>query len=182
MSAVARALAIAASILRRCSISASPYRASTSGSKPANTAGLYARWPDRVAEVIGYDEERAWLLLADAGRPVDALGNPPQAWLAALPRYAELQRGEAARAREHLARGVPDVRPAALAARYDELLSLDLPIGRDDACRVWRSAWRGTGKSTSRRRGCGSSRRPGAGSSATASTAPGSPRSWPTPG
>jgi len=36
--------------------------------EPRLTAGLYTRWPDRVAEVLGYDEERAWLLLADAGR------------------------------------------------------------------------------------------------------------------
>jgi len=36
--------------------------------EPRLTAGLYTRWPDRVAEVLGCDEERAWLLLADAGR------------------------------------------------------------------------------------------------------------------
>jgi hypothetical protein len=69
--------------------------------EPRLTAELYARWPDRVAEVLGYDEERAWLLLADAGRPVGSFGNPPEAWLAALPMYAELQRGEAAHVREH---------------------------------------------------------------------------------
>jgi hypothetical protein len=62
--------------------------------EPRLTAGLYARWPDRVAEVLGYDEERAWLLLADAGQPVGELGNPPETWLTALPLYAELQRGE----------------------------------------------------------------------------------------
>jgi hypothetical protein len=36
--------------------------------------------------VLAYDERRAWLLLADAGMPVGAAGNPPQAWLAAWPR------------------------------------------------------------------------------------------------
>jgi Phosphotransferase enzyme family len=96
--------------------------------EPRLTAELHARWPDRVAEVIGYDEERAWLLLADAGRPVGAFGNPPQAWLAALPMYAELQRGEAAHAQEHLDHGVPDQRLATLPARYDELLQLELPL------------------------------------------------------
>jgi hypothetical protein len=54
--------------------------------EPRLTAGLFARWPDRVPEVLAYDERRAWLLLADAGMPVGAVGNPPQAWLAAWPR------------------------------------------------------------------------------------------------
>ena len=96
--------------------------------EPHLTAQLFARWPDRVAEVLGYDEDRAWLLLADAGRPVGDLGNPPEAWLAALPRYAELQHGEAAHAQEHLAHGVPDLRLATLPARYQELLRLELPL------------------------------------------------------
>jgi hypothetical protein len=96
--------------------------------EPRLTAELYARWPDRVAEVRGYDEERAWLLLADAGRPVGSFGNPPEAWLAALPIYAELQRGEAAHVREHLDHGVPDLRLATLPASYEELVQLDLPL------------------------------------------------------
>ena len=104
--------------------------------EPRLTAELYARWPDRVAEVLGYDKERAWLLLADAGRPVGAFGNPPEAWLAALPLYAELQHGEAAHAQEHLAHGVPDLRLTTLPARYDELLQLDLPLERQEARRL----------------------------------------------
>ncbi|NUR07514.1 MAG: hypothetical protein HOQ22_00600 [Nocardioidaceae bacterium] len=63
------------------------------GFEPRHEADLFARWPDRVGEVTGYDAERAWLLLADAGRPVGAIGNPPELWLAALPAYAKLQRG-----------------------------------------------------------------------------------------
>jgi hypothetical protein len=34
--------------------------------EPRLTAELFARYPDRVAEVLGYDEERARLLLGDA--------------------------------------------------------------------------------------------------------------------
>lgn len=101
--------------------------------EPRLTADLFARWQDRVAEVLGYDEARAWLLLADAGRPVSARGNPPEAWLAVLPLYAELQRGEAAHAQEHLDHGVPDLRLATLPARYDELLRLDLPLRQEEA-------------------------------------------------
>ena len=104
--------------------------------EPRLTAALFARWPDRVAEVLGWDRQRAWLLLADAGTPLGAVGNPPRAWLEALPRYAELQRGEAAHAREHLAHGVPDLRVATLPARYEELLRPDLPLADEERGRL----------------------------------------------
>ena len=104
--------------------------------EPRLTAALFARWPDRVPEVLGRDEGRAWLLLADAGTPIRALGNPPEAWLAALPRYAELQRGEAAHAEEHVAHGVPDLRVATLPARYEDLLRRDLPLESGEIARL----------------------------------------------
>jgi hypothetical protein len=104
--------------------------------EPRLTAELFARWPDRVAEVLGWDQGRAWLLLADAGTPLGAIGNPPQAWLEALPRYAELQRGEAAHAHEHLAHGVPDLRTATLPARFEELLRPDLPLTPEERGRL----------------------------------------------
>jgi len=110
--------------------------ASVHAFEPRLTAVLFARWPDRVAEVLGHDEERAWLLLADAGTPVEALGNPPEALLAALPHYAELQRGESAHATEHLGHGVPDLRLATLPARFDELLQLDLPLAPEESRRL----------------------------------------------
>jgi hypothetical protein len=90
--------------------------------EPRLTAELFARWPDRVPEVLACDEERAWLLLADAGIPVRALGSPPEIWARALPLYAELQRGEASHADEHLAHGVPDLRLETLPARYEDML------------------------------------------------------------
>jgi hypothetical protein len=110
--------------------------------EPRLTAGLFARWPDYVAEVLGYDEERAWLLLADAGTPIGVLGNPPEAWLVALPTYAELQRGEAAHAHEHLIHDVPDLRVATLPARYEHLLRRDLPLESDEIGRLRRFAAR----------------------------------------
>ena len=64
--------------------------------EPRLTAGLFARWPDRVAEVLGHDEQRAWLLLADAGTPIRVFGNPPEAWLAALPLYAAVRSAQKA--------------------------------------------------------------------------------------
>ena len=104
--------------------------------EPRLTAELFARWPDRVAEVLGHDEERAWLLLADAGTPIGVFGNPPEAWLVALPLYAELQRGEAARAHEHLTHHVPDLRIATLPARYEDLLQHDLPFESNEMGRL----------------------------------------------
>ena len=104
--------------------------------EPRLTAALDARWPGLVATVLAYDEPRAWLLLEDAGTPLGALGNPPEAWLDVLPRYAELQRGEARHAEGHLAGGVPDLRLSTLPARYGELLASDVPIGADDRARL----------------------------------------------
>ncbi|MDX6400170.1 MAG: hypothetical protein QOF27_776 [Gaiellaceae bacterium] len=104
--------------------------------EPRLTAQLFARWPDRVAEVLAHDEERAWLLLADAGTPMRTFGNPPELWLEALPRYAELQHGEAAHAHDHLAHGVPDLRIATLPARYEDFLRGELPLEHDEICRL----------------------------------------------
>jgi hypothetical protein len=104
--------------------------------EPRLSAALFARWPDRVAEVLGQDEERAWLLLADAGTPIGAFGNPPEAWLAVLPLYAELQRGETVHASDHLAHGTPDLRVGTLPARYGELLQHDLPLETEEIGRL----------------------------------------------
>jgi hypothetical protein len=102
------------------------------------TAELQARWPDRVVEVIAHDADRAWLLLADGGMPVGALGNPPEAWLAALPPYAELQRGEIAHVAEHLDHGVPDRRTSSLPALYADMLARDLPLEPEEMERLRR--------------------------------------------
>jgi hypothetical protein len=104
--------------------------------EPRLTAELFARWPDRVAEVLAHDDDRSWLLLADAGDRIDALGNPPEAWLEILPRYAELQRGEAAYAQDHLGHGVPDLRLATLPANYEDLLRQVLPLEPDEVERL----------------------------------------------
>lgn len=106
------------------------------GFEPRLTAQLFMRYPDLVAEVLAHDEERAWLLLADAGTPIGAFGNPPETWLAVLPRYAELQRGEAAHVDHHLAHGVPDLRVATLPLRFDDLLQRELPLEREEVDRL----------------------------------------------
>ena len=53
-----------------------------------------------------------------------------------MPLYAELQRGEAARAHEHLTHHVPDLRVATLPARYEDLLRHDLPLEGDEIGRL----------------------------------------------
>jgi len=104
--------------------------------EPRLTAGLFARWPHLVTEVLGYDEKRAWLLLADAGIPIRESGNPPEAWLAVLPLYAELQIGETSQVHDHLRHGVPDLRIVSLPARYQDLLQHDLPLARVEIDRL----------------------------------------------
>jgi hypothetical protein len=96
--------------------------------EPRLTAQLFTRWPDRVAEVIAHDQARGWMLLGDAGSQVGVPNNSPEVWLAVLPAYAELQRGEAPHAQEHLTHGVPDLRVAAMPSGYRDLLRDDLPL------------------------------------------------------
>jgi hypothetical protein len=104
--------------------------------EPRLTGELFERWPDRVPEVLGRDDDRAWLLLADAGTPMRALGNPPEVWMQALPLYAELQRGEAVHAPDHLAHGVPDLRVPTWPAQYEALLREALPLERHEIVRL----------------------------------------------
>jgi hypothetical protein len=107
--------------------------------EPPLTASLYERWPDRVVEVLAHDEEQAWLLLADGGAPVAPLGRAPELWETLLPLYAELQRGEAAHAADHLAAGVPDLTTEALPDRYEQMLERDdIPLDANEIVRLRR--------------------------------------------
>lgn len=103
--------------------------------EPRLTASLAARWPDRMPDVLAHDADRAWLLLGDAGRPLGFdVGAEP--WLEILPRCAELQHGEAGRARDHLEAGVPDRRLASFPALYDAALAHDLPVGEHELAQL----------------------------------------------
>jgi hypothetical protein len=104
--------------------------------EPRLTANLFGRWPHLVPEVLGHDEQQACLLLADAGTEIGRVGNPPESWLAVLPRYAELQRGETEHVSGHLEHGVPDLRVEVLPERYDDLLRHDLPLESDEVDRL----------------------------------------------
>lgn len=104
--------------------------------EPRLTAALALRWPDRIPELLGWDEERAWLLLRDAGTPLMAFGDQLDAWSAVLPLYAELQHGEVLHVAEHLAAGVPDRRATRLPERFAELFLDELPLTEEDAARL----------------------------------------------
>lgn len=108
--------------------------------EPRLTADLYARWPDRVTEVLAIDEARRWLLLGDAGVAVAERGNPPEDWLAAMPLYAELQKGEVGYALDHLGHGVPDLRMASLPSGYERLLASEVPLTRGARSRLTKFA------------------------------------------
>jgi hypothetical protein len=82
------------------------------------TVSLAARWGDRLPPLLAHDAERGRLLLGDAGTPIAAFGDVLDAWLGALPLYAELQRRETEHADDHLAAGVPDLRAQTLPAHY----------------------------------------------------------------
>jgi hypothetical protein len=104
--------------------------------EPYLTAELYSRWPDRVTEVIAYDEQRAWLLMGDAGSAIRAHGNPPELWLKALPPYSELQRGETSNADDFVAHGLPDLRLDRIPRRYEEFLRSEMPLEADEIQRL----------------------------------------------
>jgi hypothetical protein len=101
------------------------------------TAALASRRPGLVADVLAADAERGWLLLADAGEAIGLHADLAH-WLSLLPRYAELQRSEAAHAGEHLRRGSPDRRLAAFPALFDGMLARDLPLADGDRVRLAR--------------------------------------------
>ena len=50
--------------------------------EPRLTAELARRWPERVGTVLACDEDRSWLLTADAGEAIGNLGNAPDLRLA----------------------------------------------------------------------------------------------------
>lgn len=103
--------------------------------EPRLTAALARRWPDRLPAVLAHDEERAWLLLGDAGERL-GFDAGPEPWLSVLPQYAELQRGEAAQAPEHLHGGVPDRRITTFPALYEAMLARELPLSAGDVARL----------------------------------------------
>lgn len=81
---------------------------------------LAARHPELVPAPLAADPERGELTLEYAG-PMLRETPDLKHWETLLPLYARLQKSEAAFSGEHLALGVPDRRPSALAGLFPEL-------------------------------------------------------------
>lgn len=100
----------------------------------ALTALVHRRRPDAVPEVLAVDEQRGWLLAADAGRHLRDLVPEERSlgrWHDALRLYAGVQRDLVGDVGALLAAGVPDLRGPRLRARYaaaveDRSLGIDL--------------------------------------------------------
>ena len=91
----------------------------------ALTRALTQYKPDRVLPLLAVDAERGWMLMPDGGtrlREVVRASRDTAAWLAVLPRYAELQMSLAEHVDELLGFGVPDRRLATLPEQYARLL------------------------------------------------------------
>jgi hypothetical protein len=90
---------------------------------------LAARRPDCVPPLLAADLERGWLLMEDAGtrlRGIVSQERDLSRWLDILPLYAGLQLDLAADVPALIAAGVPDLRLAGLAEKYEHLLD-DVP-------------------------------------------------------
>ncbi len=114
----------------------------SSAFEPALMAALADWVPDQVLHPIAIDTAHAWSLLPDGGQPLTepqpaepqsaepqpaepqpaGAGGPELAWAEPLRQRAELQLRLTARVNEMLDLGVPDVRPAWLPGRFDELM------------------------------------------------------------
>ena len=96
---------------------------------------LAARRPDCVPPLIAADLERGWMLMEDAGtrlRNIVERERDLSRWLEILPLYAGVQRDLVTDVPELLAAGVPDLRLAALADRYEQLLDSTPELEQDD--------------------------------------------------
>lgn len=91
----------------------------------ATLARALASWvPGKVLTPLAVDAERGWQLLPDGGTPLRALAanQDPLAWERFGAGYAELQREMTPHARQMLALGIPDHRPAVMPSHLAMLL------------------------------------------------------------
>lgn len=85
--------------------------------------------PARVLAPIAVDTAQGWLLLPDVR--FTAHGHLVDLFVSAMPAYGPLQRNLAARLDQMLAKGVADIRPAALSSRFAEAVAIvgEAPAG-----------------------------------------------------
>lgn len=91
--------------------------------EPALTAAVSRRCPDFTSEVLA--TQATWMLTRDAGEQLRAVlkrGGPTPTWDVLLPLYAQLQIELIDYAKELVALGTPDKRPATVSAAYPKLV------------------------------------------------------------
>jgi hypothetical protein len=92
------------------------------------TALLARIAPSLVTALVAYDVDQRFMLMEDAGERLRAhleRDHDLRHWRGILPRYAELQLRTARRAGELVAAGAPDMRGAALPAKFEAVLATD---------------------------------------------------------
>jgi hypothetical protein len=89
----------------------------------AHEPALTANVPGLFAPALAVDEDRGWLLMPSAGTEQLSSIVDIDSWIAAIKRYAVIQRTLAPHARRLLALGLPDQRVPVLQAHLDDLLS-----------------------------------------------------------
>lgn len=90
------------------------------------TRALSRYCPKAIPEVLAIDEERHWMLMRDAGTPLDELdeaSGDSRRWEAFLSLYAGVQMAAIEHVEELLATGCPDRRLERLPALYEEALA-----------------------------------------------------------
>lgn len=96
---------------------------------------LAARRPDCVPPLIAADLDRGWMLMEDAGtrlRDIFERERDFSPWLEILPLYAGVQLDLVPAVAGLLVAGVPDLRLAVLADRYEQLLDSMPELERDN--------------------------------------------------
>lgn len=90
---------------------------------------LAGPWPGLVPDVLAIDDDRSWILMADHGRPMWGVLDPPEqvaTFEEVLPLYAAMQRDTTAHVQRWIAAGTPDRRMTKLPGLLDRLLAGEL--------------------------------------------------------
>jgi len=111
----------------------------TQSFEPRLTELLHRAHPALVPDVIAIHATEPWMLIADGGRPADAVypgASILDAWREILPRYAELERAMAPHAAAALSLGTPDHRADALGAGLVRAIADEPALSRDREDRI----------------------------------------------
>jgi hypothetical protein len=101
--------------------------------EPVLLRDLTAKWPNLVADVLAFDDERSWMLMADHGSPMWDVLEPAEqlsVFEAILPLYAQMQQTSAGTIHRWIELGAPDRRVQRLPELLQHLLAGDFYGGQ----------------------------------------------------